>query len=79
MLAAAKNHCNPSKREGATLQYGNGYRDICSDDMAADRFRTDKRLVRVIFVDETLLQIETVVTTTGYGFFAYEPAIDACA
>jgi hypothetical protein len=33
----------------------------------ADRFRIDRRLVKRIFVDETLLQIEVVRTTTGYG------------
>jgi hypothetical protein len=35
-------------------------------DCAADRFRTDKRRVKEIFVDkETLLQIDGM--TTGYG------------
>jgi putative transposase len=41
----------------------------------ADRFRTDRRLVRVIFVDETLLQID------GHDYWlwiAYEPALNTC-
>gem|GEM_PF-2541076 len=41
----------------------------------ADRFRTDRRLVSTIFVDETLLQID------GHNYWlwiAYEPAIDTC-
>src|SRR5690606_15731211 len=41
----------------------------------ADRYRTDRRLVRAIFVDETLLQID------GHDYWlwiAYEPAIDTC-
>lgn len=41
----------------------------------ADRFRTDRRLVRVIFVDETLLQIDG---KDYWLWVAYEPAIDAC-
>ncbi|HEX7032124.1 MAG TPA: hypothetical protein VF172_03910, partial [Nitrososphaera sp.] len=41
----------------------------------AERYRTDRRLVRAIFVDETLLQIDGV----DYWLrIAYEPAIDAC-
>jgi putative transposase len=42
---------------------------------AADRFQTDRRAVRVIFVDETLLQI------AGHDcwlWVAYEPNLDAC-
>lgn len=41
----------------------------------ADRCRTDRRLVRAIFVDETLIQID------GHDYWlwiAYEPAIDSC-
>ncbi|AIC14486.1 DDE-type integrase/transposase/recombinase [Nitrososphaera viennensis] len=41
----------------------------------ADRFRTDRRLVRAIFVDETLLQID------GHDYWlwiAYEPTIGTC-
>jgi hypothetical protein len=51
---------------------GNGSRNnsVCAE----DRFRTDKRLVMVIFVDETLLQIED-----GKDYYwlwiAYEPLI----
>lgn len=41
----------------------------------ADRFHTDRRAVRMIFVDETLLQID------GQDYWlwvAYEPNLDAC-
>jgi len=41
----------------------------------ADNFRTDRRLVRVIFVDETLLQID------GQDYWlwvAYEPNLNSC-
>jgi putative transposase len=44
-------------------------------DDCADRFRTDKRRVKEIFVDETLLQID------GYDYWlwiAYEPNLDIC-
>jgi transposase-like protein len=41
----------------------------------ADRFRTDRRLVRAIFVDETLLQIDG---NDYWLWIAYEPAIDTC-
>ena len=41
----------------------------------ADRFRTDRRLVRAIFVDETLLQIDG---RDYWLWIAYEPAIDTC-
>lgn len=41
----------------------------------ADRFRTDRRLVRVIFVDETLLQIDG---KDYWLWIAYEPALDSC-
>lgn len=40
-----------------------------------DRFRTDKRLVRGIFVDETLLQIDG---QDYWLWIAYEPAINTC-
>ena len=41
----------------------------------AARFRTDRRLVKVIFVDETLIQID------GHDYWlwvAYEPTLDSC-
>jgi putative transposase len=41
----------------------------------ADRFRTDKRLVREIFVDETLLQIDGC---DYWLWIAYEPNLDVC-
>ena len=43
--------------------------------VCADRFQTDRRAVRVIFVDETLIQID------GQDYWlwvAYEPNLDAC-
>ncbi|MEP0824900.1 MAG: DDE-type integrase/transposase/recombinase [Nitrososphaera sp.] len=40
-----------------------------------DRFRTDRRLVRAIFVDETLLQIDG---RDYWLWIAYEPALNAC-
>jgi putative transposase len=40
-----------------------------------DRFRTDKRLVRGIFVDETLLQVDG---QDYWLWIAYEPAINTC-
>jgi hypothetical protein len=41
----------------------------------ADRFRTDKRLVKEIFVDETLLQIDG---QKYWLWIAYEPNLDVC-
>lgn len=41
----------------------------------ADRFRTDRRAVREIFVDETLLQIDG---NDYWLWIAYEPSLDAC-
>ena len=41
----------------------------------ADRYRTDRRLVRAIFVDETLLQIDG---QDYWLWIAYEPAINSC-
>jgi putative transposase len=45
-------------------------------ELAYNRFKTDRRLVKVIFVDETLLQIE------GKDYYwlwiAYEPALNSC-
>lgn len=41
----------------------------------ADRFRTDRRLVSVIFVDETLLQIDGI---DYWLWIAYEPALNTC-
>jgi putative transposase len=41
----------------------------------ADRFHTDRRAVRMIFVDETLLQIDG---TDYWLWIAYEPSLDAC-
>lgn len=41
----------------------------------ADRFRTDKRLVKEIFVDETLLQIDGC---DYWLWIAYEPNLDVC-
>jgi len=41
----------------------------------ADRFKTDKRLVREIFVDETLLQIDG---KDYWLWIAYEPNLNAC-
>lgn len=41
----------------------------------ADRFRTEKRLVRVIFVDETLLQIDG---KDYWLWIAYEPNLNSC-
>jgi hypothetical protein len=40
-----------------------------------DRFRTDKRLVRGIFVDETLLQIDG---QDYWMWIAYKPVINTC-
>lgn len=41
----------------------------------ADRFQTDRRAVRVIFVDETLLQIDGI---DYWLWVAYEPNLDVC-
>ncbi|MFL6479283.1 MAG: DDE-type integrase/transposase/recombinase [Nitrososphaera sp.] len=41
----------------------------------ADRFRTDKRLVKMIFVDETLLRIDG---KDYWLWIAYEPALNIC-
>src|SRR5919197_5535526 len=41
----------------------------------ADRFRTDRRLVRTIFVDETLIQVDGI---DYWLWIAYEPAINTC-
>ncbi|SRR5579883_1493267 len=41
----------------------------------ADRFRTDRRLVRAIFVDETLVQIDG---QDYWLWIAYEPALNSC-
>ena len=41
----------------------------------ADRFKTDRRLVRAIFVDETLVQIEGKIY---WLWIAYEPALNSC-
>jgi len=41
----------------------------------ADRYRTDRRLVRAIFVDETLLKIDG---QDYWLWIAYEPAMDTC-
>ena len=41
----------------------------------ADRFRTDRRLVKAIFVDETLLSIDG---QDYWLWIAYEPALNTC-
>ena len=41
----------------------------------ADNYRTDRRLVRAIFVDETLLQIDG---QDYWLWIAYEPALNSC-
>lgn len=41
----------------------------------ADRFRTDRRLVRAIFVDETLIQIGS---HDYWLWIAYEPTLNSC-
>ena len=41
----------------------------------ADGYRTDRRLVRAIFVDETLLQIDGI---DYWLWIAYEPALNSC-
>src|SRR5574338_558507 len=43
--------------------------------VCADQFRTDRRLVRAIFVDQTLLQVDG---RDYWLWVAYEPAINAC-
>jgi transposase-like protein len=44
-------------------------------DCAADRFMTDRRLVKKIFVDETLLKIDGQYY---WLWVAYEPTLNAC-
>jgi putative transposase len=41
----------------------------------SERFKTDRRLVRAIFVDETLIQIEG---KDYWLWIAYEPALNSC-
>jgi putative transposase len=47
--------------------------EICCD--CADRFKTDKRLVKKIFVDETLLHIDG---KNYWLWIAYEPNLNVC-
>jgi transposase-like protein len=48
------------------------YSGIAADN---NRFRTDKRLVKEIFVDETLLQIDG---QDHWLWIAYEPNLNSC-
>ena len=47
--------------------------EVCCE--CADRFKTDKRLVKEIFVDETLLQIDG---QNYWLWIAYEPNLNIC-
>jgi hypothetical protein len=53
--------------------YGNGCRETCSD--VVDRFRINKNQVKMIFVNETLIQIDG---QDYWLWIAYEPNIDLC-
>jgi transposase-like protein len=53
--------------------YGNGCREPCSD--VVDRFGINKNQVKMIFVDETLIQIDG---QDYWLWIAYEPNIDLC-
>jgi hypothetical protein len=63
---------NKEKKKPCIYLEIDGFRNA---DCAADRFRTDRRLVKKIFVDETLLKIDGQYY---WLWVAYEPTLNAC-